>query len=245
MRKLLIIGCFLFGFISVFANSEFENANQLYKQGQYKEALEKYQSLISSGIENELLFYNLGNTAYKLNNIALSIWAYEKALKIKPGDKDFKHNLQLANLKIKDRILETPQFFIVSWLGSLSRILPSNLWAWLSLFFLASSIIAFLFYLFSSRLLFKKVGFYKFSLFIILSIIMIIFSVVTSRQPQEAIVFAYSTTVKSEPSTTSNDLFIIHEGVKVSIVEEEDGWVHIQLPNDFKGWIRKSELREL
>jgi tetratricopeptide (TPR) repeat protein len=227
------------------SNPLFEEANLQYKEGRYSEALAIYTELVESGLEHENLYYNLGNTAYKSNQIALSIWAYEKALKIKPADKDIKHNLQLANLKIKDRVVATPKFFIVEWFSSLSLVLSSNRWALISILSVFFAIVSLLFYLFSSNLLFRKSGFYKFVIFIFIAFLTLIFAKVTSKQPLEAIVFAYSTTAKSEPLLSSSDLFIIHEGIKVRVVDEDDNWMLIELPNEMKGWIKKSDLRIL
>lgn len=245
MKKVFAIVLSLGFFLSAMSTPSFEEANIQYKEGRYSEAIAIYTELIESGIENENLYYNLGNSAYKLNQIGLSIWAYEKALKLKPTDKDIKHNLQLANLKIKDRVVESPKFFIVEWLSSLSLVLSSNRWAMISLLSLFFAIISLLFYLFSTKLLFRKSGFYKFILFIFIAIISFIFTKVTAKQPLKAIVFAYSVTAKSEPSQASSDLFIIHEGIKVTVVDEDENWMQIELPNEMKGWIKKSDLRLL
>lgn len=245
MKQIFVLVLSLTFYLSAISTPSFEEANIQYKEGRYSEALAIYTELIDSGVEHENLYYNLGNSAYKLNQIGLSIWAYEKALKLKPGDKDIKHNLQLANLKIKDRVVESPKFFIVEWFSSLSLVLSSNKWAMVSLLSLFFGIVALLVYLFSSKLLFRKSGFYKFILFILVAILSLIFAKLTSKQAPKAIVFAYSVTAKSAPSQASNDLFIIHEGIKVSIVDEDENWMQIELPNEMKGWIKKSDLKLL
>lgn len=225
--------------------STLEEINALYKEGNYEQAISGYEAIIQSGVENEMLYYNLGNAAYKLNKIGLSIWAYEKALKIKPNDKDIKHNLQLVNLKIKDNIVATPKFFIIQWMSSISHSLTSNNWAWISLFLGVSAILSLLFYLFSKRLLFRKAGFFKFIAFTLLAVITLVFAIATSRKSKEAIIYSYSTTAKSEPAQASTDLFIMHEGLKVKILGEEESWIQIQLPNEMKGWIKVSDIKPL
>lgn len=53
------------------ANVEtFERANQLYQNGNYAAAASMYEQLVSGGIENAELFYNLGLTYKAMGNSA-------------------------------------------------------------------------------------------------------------------------------------------------------------------------------
>ncbi len=87
-------------------------ANTSYSQSQYKEALTDYLKIEEMGYASEVLFYNIGNTYFKLNEIGKSILYYERALKLNPSDKDLINNLTLAKEFTLDRIEEIPDFII-------------------------------------------------------------------------------------------------------------------------------------
>ena len=62
---------------------------------------------------------------------------------------------------------------------------------------------------------------------------------------QHAIVFNSSVNVKSEPANTSKNLFIIHAGLKVAVLQKEQGWFKIKLPNGNQGWISTNDAKEI
>ena len=74
----------------------FEQGNALYNDGNYTEAIEKYQAILKQGKHSAELYFNLGNSYYKLNNIAPSIYYYEKALQLAPDDKDILNNISFC-----------------------------------------------------------------------------------------------------------------------------------------------------
>ena len=63
------------------AQKVFEIANEMYKKGEYENAIQKYE-FIEKSLKQESadLYFNLGNSYYKLNKVAPSIYYYEKAL---------------------------------------------------------------------------------------------------------------------------------------------------------------------
>ena len=90
----------------------FQQGNSLYQQGNFAGAIERYESILSTGMANGDLYFNLGNAYYKQGNMGKAILQYERALRIMPGDDDLRHNLQLANLQLVDRIDPTPRLFV-------------------------------------------------------------------------------------------------------------------------------------
>ena len=74
----------------------FDEGNALYNQGNYTEAIEKYTSIINNGSESAELYYNLGNAYYKINDIANSIFYFEKSLLLDPNNNETKNNLSFS-----------------------------------------------------------------------------------------------------------------------------------------------------
>jgi hypothetical protein len=63
------------------------------------------------------------------------------------------------------------------------------------------------------------------------------------ERTDEAIVFAPSVTIKSSPDDSGNNLFILHEGIKVHIEVRIGEWCEVRIADGSKGWMRMSELR--
>ena len=58
-----------------------------------------------------------------------------------------------------------------------------------------------------------------------------------------AIVTRAVTTVRSSPSdSTAKDLFVLHEGTKVTVIDELGSWLNIELSDGRQGWITASDL---
>tara|TARA_B100000780_G_scaffold267953_1_gene225479 strand:- start:509 stop:682 length:174 start_codon:yes stop_codon:yes gene_type:complete len=51
--------------------------------------------------------------------------------------------------------------------------------------------------------------------------------------------------IKSAPSNQSKDLFILHEGTKVLVLEKFKDWNKIKLSDGMIGWIELEYLREI
>ena len=86
----------------------FEQANDLYNSGYYKEAIDRYDSILEADQHSAELYFNLANCYYKLNEIGPSIFYYEKALKLAPNDSDILNNLGYAQKMTIDAIQEVP-----------------------------------------------------------------------------------------------------------------------------------------
>ena len=87
----------------------FNSANDLYRQEKIEQAIEIYQKIESKGMVSSELFYNLGNSYYKLNKVGPSIFYYKKALELNPLNQDVKNNLVFAKRLALDNIEELPK----------------------------------------------------------------------------------------------------------------------------------------
>ena len=93
--------------------ADFEKANQLYDAGKFAEAKAIYTSLVDAKHFSANLFYNLGNTQYRLGEEAeqpqakqtgweQAVASYESALTLNPQDADAKHNLELVKKRLEE-----------------------------------------------------------------------------------------------------------------------------------------------
>ncbi len=240
-------------FISFTASSQevvklFAEANTFYKEADYNRAIGLYLGIEEQGFESDDLFFNLGNSYYKLNKVAPSIYYYEKALKINPRHEDALFNLSFAKRMTIDVIEELPKSFLQRFSENVIQKLPFDTWAIIAVTasFLAS--LLFLLYHFSSSS--KKKLFYFnttiLSVFILgVSVFFAFNNFDTVQKNRIAIIFVPKTEIKNAPTDSSDEIFELHEGTKVLILDELDNWKKIKLADGKIGWIKDDDLKEV
>ena len=232
---------------SVSYNNWFEDGNAAYDEGNYEQALVFYNSIVDVGMESAALYYNMGNTYYKMKDYPHAILYYEKALKLSPGDEDIRVNLEIANLAVVDKINKIPQSFLSRWWNGLRLSLSVDGWAWLSVVFFALLLTCLFAFLMSRRTGLRKVGFFFGLVFFVCLAFSVIFATMgmrTMNRHGEAIVMTPTVNVKSSPSEQSVDLFVLHEGTKVRILGSSKDWNKIRLADGSVGWLPASDMTE-
>lgn len=228
------------------AEGAWERGVEAYSASDYLTAIENWKSLSDAGYESAQLYYNLGNACFKNDDLAHSILYYERALKLNPSYGDAKYNLEYARSMVQDRIEAVPEFFLKTWTRSFSYLLPSNAWTALFLVFLATALAMGLMYLLSRRKGARKTGFILGIVFLLLSAGALSFAAGQKSdylKQENAIVMRPVSTVRSSPdSYSSKDLFVLHEGTKVKVLDRVGDWVNIELSDGRQGWARASEI---
>jgi len=74
----------------------FDRANESYKDENYTEAISLYEQLITEGVVDTVVFYNLGNAYFRSNRLGPAIANYERALQIDPNFNSARQNLRLC-----------------------------------------------------------------------------------------------------------------------------------------------------
>ena len=229
--------------ISSFASDQlFEKANKAYNNSDYTSAITLYDSILTIGLESSELYYNLGNCHYKAQDWANAIWHYEKSLKLEKNDKTIQ-NLELANLKIIDRIEDIPQLFYKKWWSSFISIFNTFSWQLISILIIWLALTIKILSQFTN---YKKEHF----LSILYSLALISFfatycSYERNITKKEAIIFSSSVVVNSAPSNNSMALFSLQSGSKVLIIDNIGDWINIRIANGNEGWINHSEVKIL
>ena len=59
----------------------------------------------------------------------------------------------------------------------------------------------------------------------------------------QAIIMSPTVTVKSSPNEQSVDLFVLHEGSKVDVLEDSNGWCKVRIANGSVGWLEADKMR--
>ena len=228
-------------------NKNIQMANQLYKQGQYADAARLYENELKKGVAAEL-YYNLGNSYYKSNEIGMAILNFERALRLDPDYEDARYNLKIAESKIVDNVNSTPTFFVKRLFNALITSNTSNHWTVISFVCFIVALVLFFFFVFSRNRRNRKYGFFGMFLFAGLFVTALIFSGIRKDQflnRNEAIVMSGAVTAKSSPDKSGTDIFQLHEGTKVLVKSTLSGWTEITLENGAVGWVEESAIARI
>lgn len=223
-------------------------ADSAYAIENYNIAIENYKQLLENGKHADV-YYNLGNSYYKMGDIARAILNYERALTLKPWDDDIQHNLELARSKTIDKIVPQSEMFFITWIKNLIASLTMDVWATISIVTFIITLTLLLLYLLSNKLVIRKISFFTSIFTLILCASSIIFSWMQfnrSKNRSEAIVISSAVDVKSTPNLTGTDVFVIHSGTKVEIVDDTmTEWKEVRLQDGKIGWLRTNDIEKI
>jgi len=254
MKDLRTIGLFLILFIQApagFASAgqlTIAKANKAYADGSYSIAAELYLKVAEEGYASPGLYYNLGNAFFKVNDYARAILWYERAKRLDPGNEDIDYNLNVANTKISDKIEPLPELFYKRWFTSMIRLFPVDAWARICTWLFIAGLAGLVVYLVSRVLILRKAGFWGAIILFFLSLFTFLFAWSGYRDTastSEAIIFTPTITVKSSPDESSTDLFVLHEGTKVRLLDNIGSWYEIRIANGSVGWLPKTSLEKI
>ena len=227
------------------ANDWFEQANAAYNMGKYDSARIVYEKILATDVESVPLYLNLGNTYYKMREYPMAIYYYEKALKLDPSNEDVQTNLAIANHAIVDKIEPVPQSFIVRGWRNARASLSGDQWAWCSIVFFALLLVSAFLFLRARKTGVRKLGFFAGIVFLLVFALSVVFAAQlkhASETQDQAIIMAPTVTVKSSPNEASVDLFVLHEGTKVTVVETSNGWNKVRIANGSVGWLEVDKM---
>lgn len=249
MKHFVYLLTFLIASLGFSQNEQlFEQANDLYNEGDFEDAISRYEAIIETGQHSAALYFNLANSHYKLNHIAPSIYYYEKALKLSPNDKEIHNNIAFARNMTIDAIDKTPEIGFAKFSNTLTNWLTFDNWAKLSVLLMILFVVFYLVYYFNYGTTKKRLAFITSMSFLILACAAVAlaynnYNLVENDQP--AIVFAKEAQVKSEPNLRSSESFKLHEGTKVQILDTVNNWKKIKLADGKTGWIPNMDIKAL
>lgn len=232
-----------------YVDSLWDAANLAYVEGRWADAISDYQMISSMGLESASLYCNTGDAFFKDGNVPMAILYYERALKLDPSYDDARYNLDLLNSTIQDRIDPVPEFVLKAWAREICYIMDSNAWTVCFFVLFALTLAMALLFLLAPTVGGRRTGFFTGIVLLLLAVFSLCFSVWQKNdymKAEGAIVMRPVTSVKSSPSAeASKDLFILHEGTKVKIIDQVGSWNNIELADGRQGWIPSGDIETI
>ena len=228
------------------ADSLWDAGTAAYSAGDWEGAASAWGAIEAEGLESPELYYNIGNAFFKSSDYAHAILYYERALKLDPSYSDARFNLEFAREFVQDRIESVPEFFLKTWIRRLGYLFSADPWAVLFLVLLGLALAGALLFLLGTGSARRRTGFFAGLAALLLAFCCLGFASsqkAAYNRADSAIVTVPVSSVRSSPgSEASKDLFVLHEGTKVRILDEVGGWWNIELSDGRQGWIPSSDL---
>lgn len=225
-----------------------KEAADLYQKGDYFNAAAIYKELYDDGYRSSDLMYNAGNAWFKAKDFGYSVLFYERASLYNPASEDVNYNLQIARSNIKDKFDEIPEVFLVRWFDFLALLNGTNHWAYLALGLFILAMILILFFFFTSIQRLRHTAFWLAVLSLFISVLSVLFAIRSNKlvnHNENAIVICSEVVGKSSPGADGKDLFVIHSGTKVLILQEVGNYSEIRLPDGNKGWTKSDCIENI
>ncbi len=225
----------------------FYSANTLYEKREYGKALEEYNKILGLGIDSGALYYNMGNSYFKLGKLGLAILYYAKARRLMPYDSDLKANLNYARSLVETSTADVPRKNpVVTLIKTPFRDFNFNT-------ILVSALIIYLiFIMLQIAGIFNPIFAKKTK---VLSVILLIFFIVNlgafsiryydEKILHRGIVVQKDVECKYEPIDKSTTFYRLQEGDLVVVIKTRDGWRQVRRVDGKVGWVSQSAVEEI
>jgi tetratricopeptide (TPR) repeat protein len=219
-------------------NNEWLKGTVFYDQKLYDSAAWYFEQIAALKPNNAEIYYNLGNTYYRLNKIAPAVLNYERALKVSPGYTLARENLALAQGRISNAIPNTGDIFFINWWQSITRADKAGMWA-ISALVCFIAIMALLALKRFKRNINFPVQVTGILAFVFLCFLALAFASSAIAQQHTAVVMQEDTPLMNG-GLKGKPLLLVPEGTTVKIKNKNGDWIEVALPNGRTGWIQEN-----
>ncbi|MBR6286594.1 MAG: tetratricopeptide repeat protein [Bacteroidaceae bacterium] len=247
-RLFIILFAFFLSAPSFASVSVKEMADAEYRNENYLKASQLYEQVLKEG-ESADVYYNLGNAYYRQDNFSRAILNYERAQLLSPGSSDIRYNLDMARSKTVDKITPRSEMFFVTWYKALVSFQSADAWGTTAIVCFVLMLVAILCYVLFSNILLRKVGFSVACLMLVVVVLSNVFAFqLRSRidNRTSAIVTSNSVAVRSTPNRGGTELFVLHAGTKLEVLDEGiASWREVELEDGRVGWIPAGSIEKI
>ena len=218
--------------------NDFVEANQLYFETSFKEAVALYEKILDTGYESASLYYNLGNSYFKIGSLGKAILNYERSKRLNPGDGDLRSNLDFAYSLVKEPSMERTRLWLVRKIDNLLAAFSVDSLALLSSGIYLIIMILLIVSIFTKELKVKIFRFAGLFLVILIAVVTIFsFNLYRLNHIRSAIIITASSDARFEPLEDTSIHFRLYEGLRVSVLKVRGNWTQVRREDGKIGWI--------
>jgi len=223
-----------------------KRATSLYIQKQYDSAAYYYEQVAALHPHNAEVYYDLGNTYYRLNRIAPAVLNYERALRVDPGHQDAHDNLTITQARISHQIAVVDDIFFVAWWRSMTEHTMAGTWATIALVCFLVALVAFWARRYTAGGGKLPVQLPGIMIFLCVSSLVFGFAAAAnSVHSRKAVIFENDTPLMSGQQTKGKPAALLPEGTTVRIITDGGNWLEVSLPDNRTGWVQASMVTKV
>lgn len=232
-------------------------ADSAYNETAYTEALNLYtQALDSLGASTDL-YYNIGNTYYRLGDLGRAVLWYERALQLDPTNGDARDNLAFVNTRITDKPVNDQSLVARIYDGMVNAAHPDS-WAWITFVLFTVTVVMFVGYLVTHRVMVRKICFFTGGIMILLTVFTASLALTGASRASDhnnAIITSPSAQLSTAPRESidaDTQAFLLHEGTKVEVVDSvipstpgATRWYEVKVAGSARAWINGNDMERI
>ncbi len=214
------------------SDADFAKANQDYAQGNFKEAISGYETLVRSGQWSANLFYDLGNAYFRTGDFGHAILTYARALSLERHHPEATANLQIARDEARalEMQLSWPERYLQ--FASINQFsIAAAVAFWVGVFCIVRLI-------FVRRPSAATIALSVFSVTVFAIALLAVYELDHgSNGSALAIVTGKDVQARLATADTANSILALPPGSEVKILSTRGDWLYATLPNNLRGWI--------
>lgn len=217
---------------------DFESANDLYDQGKYAEAKQRYEALVEAGMAGANVFFNLGNTNHRLGAEGRAILSYERALALEPSHPEARANINLLRQQTGAKLPS------LSWAEK--TVSNRSLTFWIVAASLTGWLLVFGCGLIATSTRMEKGGLWLATLIGVAGCAVSGTAVWMELKNQAlAVVTTKQTEARLAPAASSGVAEALPAGSRVRVLSERGPWVYCELPGRGRGWVAQEAVERV
>lgn len=232
-------------------------ADSAYNETAYTEALNLYTEALDSLGASTHLYYNIGNTYYRLGDLGRAVLWYERALQLDPTNNDARDNLAFVNTRITDKPAND-RSLVARIYDSMVNAAHPDKWAWITFALFTLTVLSFVGYLVTRRVTVRKICFFGGGLLIVLTLFTLSLSLTGASRASDhdyAIITSPSAQLSTAPRESvdaDTQAFLLHEGTKVEVVDSvipstpgATRWYEVKVAGSARAWINGNDMERI
>ena len=147
-----------------------------------------------------------------------------------------------------DAIETMPETGLSKVYKSITNKLSFDQWAYIGVLFMFLFVVLYILFYYFRFSLRKRWAFIGSLIALFVSIVALTLAFVQYsdfNENQPAIVFADEIGIMSEPNDNSSEVFVLHAGTKVHVLDQLEDWKRIRIPDGKSGWVPSGNIKLL